>query len=373
MGTFAQWAKKATYVCLLGVLATFSIVLQGQTSEGQNNGTQSPDTVAPAVNDGFKAVPILTGYTTYFTKVTGGLYQNSPTFYPVLLVPVGDKWLVESRGDFSLTYTEQANGSFVSTNGYGFNYAQVDYIANRYMTFVAGRFITPFGMYGERLNPNWIRALQLSPLSNSISVGSSLGGEVRGGFPAGTEKVNLTYAAYFSANNTNHIVSTTRSSGGRIGFFFPQQRFEIGASFQRILQGVQYHVAGMHSEWQPNRLPLTLRSELVRSSGTKGSGYWIESVYRLNQISWLRHAELAGRGQQTFADPKLTPKQAASLGTLGIDTNQADGGVNYYFGRDVRASASFGRQFALNRDTNLWVFGLTYRMIMPLGPTGGVR
>lgn len=372
MGKFVLWAKKATHLGLLGLLSIFPIVMQGQTN-GQNDGMQSADTVPPVVNDGFKAVPILTGYTSYFTRVNGGQFQDSPSVYPLLLLPVGDKWLVEGRASYSLTYTEQANGSYLSTNSYGLAYAQVDYIANRYVTVVAGRFITPFGMYGERLAPSWIRALQLNPLNTSIAAGSSLGGMFRGEFPAGSEKVNFNYAAYFSSNNTNHVLSTTRSSGGRIGFFFPEQRFEIGASFQQILQGVQYHVAGMHSEWQPNRLPLTLRSELVRSSGTKGTGYWIESVYRLNQISWLRHAELAGRGQQTFADPKLTAKQAASLGTLGIDTNEADGGLNYYFGRDVRASASFGRQFALHRDANLWVFGLTYRFIMPMGPTGGVR
>lgn len=363
------WAEKARLLCLLGVLLLSPIVVQGQ----DDGPRPSSDTPPPPADVGFRAVPILTGYTSYFTRVTGGQYQDSPGFTPLLLLPVGDKWLVEGKGTYSLSYTEQKNGSYLSTNSYSLIFAQVDYLANRYVTVVAGRFITPFGMYGERLSPSWIRALQTNPLNSSIQAGSSLGGMLRGGFPAGTEKVHFNYAAYYSANNTNHIVSTTRSSGGRVGFFFPEHRFEIGASFQRILQGVQYHVAGMHSEWQPNRLPLTLRSELVRSSGTKGSGYWIESVYRLDQISRLRHLELAGRGQQTFADSKLTAAQARSLGTLGIDTNQADGGVNYYFGRDVRASASFGRQFALNRDTNLWVFGLSYRLIMPLGPTGGVQ
>jgi hypothetical protein len=369
MSKFVLWAKKATHLGLLGLLLTVPVIMQGQ-----DDGTKPPpDAVPPPLDVGFKAVPILTGYTSYFTRVTGGLYQDSPTFIPLLLVPMGDKWLVESRGSYSLTYTEQNNGSYVSSNSYGLAYAQVDYIANRYVTVVAGRFITPFGMFSERLSPSWIRALQLNPLNNSIQSGGSLGGMLRGGFPAGSEKLNLNYAVYFSANNTNHIVSTTRSSGGRVGLFFPEQRFEIGASFQQILQGVQYHVAGMHTEWQPNRLPLTLRSEWVHSSGTKGTGYWIESVYRLNQISWLRHAELAGRGQQTFADPKLTKAQIKSLGTLGIDTNEADAGLNYYFGRDVRASANYGRQFALNRDANLWVVGVTYRFIMPLGPTGGVR
>ncbi|HEY6270687.1 MAG TPA: hypothetical protein VIX19_01700 [Terriglobales bacterium] len=368
MGKFVLWAKRATHVCLLGFLSTFPVVMRGQ-----DEGATPPDAMPPAVDERFKAVPILTGYTSYFTRVTAGQYQDSPSFAPLLLLPVGDKWLVESRGSYSLTYTEQNNGSYLNTNSYGLVYAQVDYIANRYVTVVAGRFITPFGMYSERLSPSWIRALQLSPLNTSIESGSSLGGMLRGGFPAGTEKVNFNYAVYYSANNTNHILATTRSSGGRVGLFLPGPRLEIGASFQQVLQGVQYHVAGVHSEWQTYRLPLTLRSEFIRSSGTKGSGYWIESVYRLNQLSWLRRAELAGRGQQTFADPKLTLAQARSLGTLGIDTNEGDAGVNYYLGRDVRASACFGRQFAFNKDANLWVMGITYRFLMPMGPTGGMQ
>lgn len=368
MRTLLLWAKKFTYMGLLGFISTFPVVMQGQ-----DDGTKPPPDVLAPPNDGFKAVPILTGSTAYFTRVTAGQFQDSPTFSPLLLYPLGDKWLVEGKGSYSLTYTEANNGTYVSTNSYGMSYAQVDYIANRYVTVVAGRFITPFGMYNERFAPNWIRALQLGPLNTAIESGSSLGGMLRGGFPAGTEKVNFNYAAYFSSNNTNHEVATTRSSGGRIGLFLPGPRFEVGASFQQVLQGVQYHVAGVHTEWQPNRLPLTLRSEYVRSSGTKGSGYWIESVYRLNQISWLRHLELAGRGQQTFADPKLTAAQAKSLGTLGIDTNEGDCGVNYYLGRDVRASVNYGRQFALDKDANLWVVGITYRFLMPLGPTGGVR
>jgi len=45
--------------------------------------------------------------------------------------------------------------------------------------------------------------------------------------------------------------------------------------------------------------------------------------------------------------------------------------MNYYFRSDVRASASYGRQFALGRNTNLWTIGMTYRFVMPMWPTGG--
>jgi len=317
-----------------------------------------------------KPIPILTGSTGYFTRVTGGAFQDAPSVSPLLLIPMGDKWLIEGKGNYSLTYAKGNEGYYESTSAYGMSYGQIDYLASRYVTVAAGRFTTPFGMYGERLAPNWIRPLQITPMIFSVPSGSSLGGMLRGGFPAGGDKIDFNYAVYFSSNNTNHIVATDRSTGGRVGFFFPRQRLEFGASFQQVLQLDRPHSAGVHFVWQPNRAPLSLRSEYVRQSGTKGSGYWIESVYRLSQVPYFRRLELVGRGQQFLADPKLTAIQVKKLGSLGKDTKQADAGLNYYLGSDVRASASYGRQFVLGRNQNLWVVGLTYRFVMPLGPRG---
>lgn len=317
-----------------------------------------------------KPVPVLTGSTAYFTRVTGGQVQDAPSVSPLLLVPVGDRWLLEAKGAYSDTFAKNAQGDYAGTTSYGMAYAQIDYIT-KYATFTGGRFIAPFNVYGERLAPNWIRALQPSPLSVPITSGAALGGMVRGGLPFGTDKLHFNYAAYFSTNNTNHIVATDRSTGGRIGFFLPGPRLEFGASFQQVLQLDRPHAAGVHFIWQPNTVPLTVRSEYTRSSGTRGSGYWIESAYRLSQIPHLGGAELVGRGQQFFAAANLAPAVAAKLGALGRDTNQGDFGLNYYFRSDVRASASYGRQFALGKNANLWTIGMTYRFVMPMWPTGG--
>ncbi|HXO39668.1 MAG TPA: hypothetical protein VN872_13585, partial [Candidatus Acidoferrum sp.] len=299
-----------------------------------------------AQDDGFKAVPILTGSTAYFTRVTAGQYQDAPTVSPLLLLPLGDKWLVEAKGSYSQTFSKDPDDNYYDNKAtYGMAYGQIDYIANRYMTFVAGRFTTPFNIYGERLAPNWIRALQTSPLTSPVTSGSALGGMMRGGFP-GTESLNITYALYFSSNNTHHLFATDRSTGGRLGFFLPHQRMEVGASFQQVLQADRPHSSGVFMEWQPNRAPLTIRSEYVRSSGTKGSAYWIESVYRLSQIRSLRRLELVGRGEQFFAAANLSAATVKKLGALGKDTNEGDFGMNYYLRSDVRASASYGRQFA---------------------------
>lgn len=374
-------SKRARFMIFPALCMLFAMALQGQDStpvQGQDSTVAQGQNLAIAQGQDEKIspVPILTGSTFYSTKVTGGVMQNSPWLIPVLLVPVGDKWLIEARADYYPTWTTNLNNSsaqYAVTNEYNLQYGTVDYIANRYVTVVAGRFLTPFNMYNERLAPYWIRPLQGTPLTNSISSNTGLGGMLRGSFPVGTHNVNLNYAFSFSTNNTHHLLATNRATGGRIAFFFPKHRFEIGTSFQQLLQGDHSHIVGIHAEWQPNAQPLTLRSEFAHSSGTKGTAYWIESAYRLSQVPHLHSLELVGRGQQVLADPNLTLAQAKQVGTLGLDTNQGDFGLNYYLGRDVRGSASYGRQFVLNKDANIWTLAVTYRFIMPLGPAGGVH
>jgi hypothetical protein len=341
---------RATYWCLL---LLFSVYLWGQDGE-------------------LKPVPILTGSTGYFTRVTAGTVQDAPSVSPLLLVPLGDKWLIEAKGSLSDTFAKNHAGTYNGLVSYGAAYAQVDYIANPYVTVSAGRFITPFGIYGERFGPNWIRALQVTPMTSGLTSGGSLGGMLRGGFPAGTENVNFDYAVYFSTNNTNHIVATDRSTGGRIGFFLPGPRLEFGASFQQTLQLDGPHAAAVHFVWQPNRVPLSLRSEYVRTSGLKGSGYYIEAAYQLSQAPYLRRVEAVGRGQQFLKADNLSAATIRRLGALGRDTQQGDFGLNYYFRADIRASACYGRQFALGRNANLWTVGMTYRFLMPLASRGSV-
>jgi hypothetical protein len=398
MCSFGKRPRKVAQAGLLGLFLLISIAVHAQDAVQNHAPVQNPQSTQsqnavqnsdPIQNpqsaqsleavqsqeavqireEGLKAIPILTGSTAYFTRVTAGQFQDTPSVSPLLLLPVGDKWLLEAKGSYSNTFAKVPGENYYEGKAaYGLGYAQVDYIT-KYVTVTAGRFITPFNIYGERFAPNWIRALQLTPLTSPVTSGSSLGGMLRGGFP-GTDRINLSYAVYFSANNTHHLLATDRSTGGRIGFFLPAQRLELGASFQQVLQADRPHSAGLYFVWQPMRAPLSLRSEYVRSSGTRGSGYWLESAYRLSQIPYLRRLELVGRGQQFFAASNLKASTIKKLGALGKDTNQGDFGLNYYFRSDVRASASYGRQFVLGNNANLWTVGMTYRFVMPLGPTG---
>ena len=359
--------RKSAWASLVGIFLMSAIAVRGQDIAA-NSVTSQGD--AQQEDYTLKAVPVLTGSGAYFTRVNAGQIQDAPSLSPLLLVPIGDNFLIEAKGSLADTYNKNIQGNYAGTVTYGMTYAQADYIT-KYVTLTAGRFTTPFGIYGERLAPNWIKALQGTPLIVPVTSGASLGGMLRGGIPAGTEKVNFNYAFYFSSNNTNHILATDRSTGGRIGFFLPGPRLEFGASFQQVLQADRPHSAGVHFVWQPNAVPLSLRSEYVRQSGIKGSGYWIESAYMLSQIHMLKKVEVVGRGQQFFAAGNLSAATVKKLGALGLDTNEADFGLNYYFRPEVRASSSYGRQFVLGRNANLWTIGMTYRFVSPLWPGGG--
>jgi hypothetical protein len=71
----------------LAVFCFWSSVLSAQTPE------PAPETERP--------VPILTGNAGFFSRVNGGETELVPSITPVLLVPLGDRWLVESRAEFT--------------------------------------------------------------------------------------------------------------------------------------------------------------------------------------------------------------------------------------------------------------------------------
>jgi hypothetical protein len=318
-----------------------------------------------------RPVPILTGSAGYFTNVNAGATQLVPIVSPLLLVPLGDRWLIESRGEFKGEFARSDRGSWSGQVDKEVDYLQLDYIANPFVTVTVGRFLTPFGIYNERLYPIWIRSLQATPLIFPIGTGSSDGAMLRGGFAA-SQKVNLNYAAYFSTLSTVNKLESDRSAGGRFGLFLPGPRVEVGVSFQQLLQEDRARTAGCHFAWQPAAVPLNLRSEYAWSH-SNGSGYWIEAAYRLSQLRrWqpvTRHTEVVGRAQQFFAG-QITPDAVEEYGLPAVNAQQADFGVNYYLRDGLKGTMSYGRQFRSDGNFNLWTVGIAYRFALPLGSVG---
>jgi hypothetical protein len=318
--------------------------------------------------DAERPVPILSGNAGFLTSVTAGQTLLDTQFNPVLLVPLGDKWLIESRGEFEGEFQHAPSGSFGGPVNKHLDYLQADYIANSYVTITAGRFLTPFGIFNERLYPEWIRALQPDPLILPVGTASSDGAMLRGGFPLST-RANLNYAAYVSATSIGvNGVESERQVGGRAGVFFPGPRLEVGASWQKLLQDDRKNAFGFHLAWQPRAVPLSVHSEFARAND--GSGYWIEGAYRLSQVStWnrvMRRTEVVGRMQQFF-NGAIGPDEAASLGLPTANTREADFGVNYFVQDGLKVVGSYGRQLSSAGNFNQWTVGIVYRFLVPLG------
>lgn len=319
--------------------------------------------------DGEKPVPILSGSAGAFSFVTGGQNLIDSQINPVLLVPLGDRWLVESRAEFEGQFQRPLDGGpYKGPVTKHVDYAQLDYIANPYVTITAGRFLTPFGIFNERLYPVWIRALQPDPLILPINTAPSDGAMLRGGV-AVNDQANMNYAVYFSATSIGiGSVDSERHVGARMGFFFPGPRLEVGGSWQRTLQDERKNAFGFHMGWQPPKMPLNLRAEYAHSF--EGSGYWVEGVYRCSQAHFwrkvMRHTELVSRLQQ-FYTGDISPDAIAALGLSAADTREADFGINYFLADGMKGIFSYGRQFSSAGNFNQWSVGLAYRWLIPLG------
>jgi hypothetical protein len=230
----------------------------------------------------------------------------------------------------------------------------------------AGKYLLPFGLYNERLEPFWIRNLQDSPITASLGLGASGAGD--GGMLRGvirqTPAYSVQYSAYFSASSTINQLQASRTSGGDGSIFLSKPRLELGTSYERLLQGHQINSVASYLSWQPPRTALDLKFEYDQSH--TGHGYWLEAAYSLRDTQRVpalaRHVQLVSRVQQFYAD------HGGGSGVPRVDTNRVDFGINYYLRDDLRFISSYGRQFQQGANANVWNVGFTYRFLMPLWP-----
>jgi len=304
-------------------------------------------------------IPVITGDFSFQSNFESGTQTLSPEFDPVLLVPLGRKVLIESEFDM-MTDLMHSNGQWgpVVVN-HGVEYLQLTYIAHPHLTFTVGRFLTPFGIYRERLHPMWIRNLAGDPIIFKMNDNSSNGAMVRGTTRL-TSGMNLTYATYFSASTKNNQLSADRRAGTRASLFFPNKRLEVGVSFSRILGDTRYNMLGTDLTWNLKRIPLDLHAEALRST-VLGSGYWAEGGYRLERLgrnAFFRNSLVALRAEQYWVP---TVSQTLISDLPDRNTSRATLGWTYSLYKGVRFNASYGRNFATGENRNIYTVGLTYR------------
>ena len=313
-----------------------------------------------------KPVPVLSGGAAFVPTWDSGNPELVSIISPVLLVPLNRNLIFESRAEFEGDFVRRNgnSGDFTGAVEKSLEYAEFDYIGNKYVTFTVGRFLTPFNIFNERLYPNWIRNTQTDPLIYPIGTGSDNGLMMRGGLSL-DRSVTLNYAIYFSALSTIDHFESERHAGIRAGLFFPHRRLEIGVSEQHQLQDSRFNRLGSYLEWQPIRIPFDVRAEGTYSR-EEGDGFWVEGAYRFRnaRASLLRRAQVVGRTQM-FHTGRLA---GINPDLPNLDTKRTEFGVNYYLQDGWKALASYGRTFTAVGNSNIWTVGMTYRFVIPLGP-----
>ena len=350
--------KRVYKIVVISVFCTIATLICGAQQE---SAFSPPPLFADA-----KPVPVLSGGLAFIPTWDAGSPTMVSIASPVVLVPLGDQFQIESRtafeGDFQRRHG--VSGDFTGAIEKSIDYLQLDYFGNRYVTITAGRFLTPFNIFNERLYPNWIRNMQTDPLILAIGTGSDDGAMVRGGI-ALNPAVTLNYAAYFSALSTVNHLESERHAGIRASIFLPRKRLEIGMSTQHQLENARINRYGYHMEWQPLRIPLEVRGEGAYSK-EEGSGMWMEAAGRFHNSDsvLVRNAQLTVRTQvfQTGTIPSENPVLPT------VNTKRTEFGVNYYLNDGWKALASYGWTFTPAGDSTIWTVGMTYRFVIPLGP-----
>ena len=135
---------------------------------------------------------VLGGYVDWtFTYNKGNIPPstfNSSHFNPIFLYQLEDNLMASAEIEI-----ETGGDEFI------LEYGQIDYLANDYLTFTAGKFLVPFGVFNRRLHPTWISRVPGMPLSNDQVVPtdwSETGLMVSGAAGFGDQGGRINYAAY---------------------------------------------------------------------------------------------------------------------------------------------------------------------------------
>lgn len=167
------------------------------------------------------------------------------SFNPIFLWQQSKRLLFESELELELTQ----DGTEL-----GLEYADMAYFINQYLTVRMGKFLLPFGTFGEKLHPRWINRLPSNPLGftheGQVGPMSDLGVEIRGAAYL-TRNAWINYSLYVvngpklndgtdepeeggQLHYNNYIDNNkAKSFGGRIGILpLYNSSLEIGLSGQ---------------------------------------------------------------------------------------------------------------------------------------------
>lgn len=134
---------------------------------------------------------VLTGYGfTGFDDEADAPSTFRSGFNPILLWRPSDRLLFEGELEIELEGEETV---------FALEYADAAWLVNDGVTVGAGKFLTPFGLFYERLHAAWINKLPETPMAfghDGLVPDSMVGAQVRGGAPIGP--IRIGYSAYIA-------------------------------------------------------------------------------------------------------------------------------------------------------------------------------
>jgi hypothetical protein len=311
-------------------------------------------------------VPLLSGGVGFLTFTNGGQTRYQPIIEPLVAAPLGPRFLIESRAILLESFSPKggAQPGYNHTHVISLTYLQGNYFLSPHVTVVGGTFLLPFNTYNDRLSEIWIGKFQGAPLTVGLGVltsGAGTGGMLSGS-AISSRKYSISYNAFFSSRVGNQYFAAKRSFGGRSSLYLPDQRLEIGLSYNRLLQGTHENFYGAHLWWEPKDAGLQVRSEYSR--GHHAHGYWFEAAYRTPAFggfdSFVGRIEPVFRMNQTFRRDTIVSDSVPL-----VNTQRADFGLDYNLPHSTRILTSYSRQFASTGNVNIWQTGIVYRFLFP--------
>lgn len=286
---------------------------------------------------------------------------------PVILANISKRFFFESEIRFS---------NDIRKLDVEIGYATLHYKINKFFTIGAGKFITPYGIFTERLHPAWINKFANAPLGfdhheRMVGPMDEIGIEIRGGAPLGSSKIN--YAAYIS----NAPVLTSNPSdasmpgmlesggmnfrnkhlafGGRIGFLpFSNSSFEIGVSRQQAKIG-------------------SLKDSLLKNARTIMHSFdlsYVKSIPAIKSIidfkSQFNYVLIDRKNGDATMDSLRSPTMNTNSSTPNYDINRA-----YFIQLAVRPALSKNK--ILSKMEVAGRFCSMYILNQEMESTGGLR
>lgn len=225
---------------------------------------------------------------------------------PILLYRLSDRAFFSAEVEFELAEQGETEVNL--------EYAQFNYLLNRYTTLVAGKYLLPFGEFIERIHPVWINKLATQPLPLREEGGllpfSEIGAQVRGGISLAAEAgVDLDYTLFVAngprftsaergaAVETNNIdTNRGKAFGVRLGlrplpFSWQSGRWKIGASTyngtwddkdNRWIYTWGLDTTYQYGPWELRGEYLNLLRELPGAVGHEHrEGWYLQGAYKL--------------------------------------------------------------------------------------------